>query len=158
MPSLQWDVQNYQGDIMSNKIYNAYGKWHVTTEGDCEGRTTKDLGVHEGFLDDIAFALGGEAFYGLRFSTAKELPPPNKRFPVTSTHVSLDIDSDTWGMPSKARVEYFKKLLLGRKTIVRDSNFYASVVLVLNEVEAKEVIKRGALAKLTAEEQKALGF
>ena len=25
----------------------AYGFWHVTTEGDCEGRSTTDLGVFE---------------------------------------------------------------------------------------------------------------
>lgn len=32
----------------------AYGFWHVTTEGDCEGRSITDLGVFEGNIDTIA--------------------------------------------------------------------------------------------------------
>ena len=46
---------------------NAYGLWEVTTEGDCEGKSTRKLGVYEGFIDDIAFALVGSCCYSLRF-------------------------------------------------------------------------------------------
>ena len=53
---------------VANETLNAYGLWQVTTEGDCEGRSIKDLGINEGFLDEIAFSLAGEACYGLRFS------------------------------------------------------------------------------------------
>ena len=31
---------------------NPFGIWHVTTEGDCEGRSTRDLGIHEGYIDE----------------------------------------------------------------------------------------------------------
>jgi hypothetical protein len=60
------DQRNY---IMSTKktIPSAYGTWNVTTEGDVEGRSTRQLGTHTGFIDDIAFKLADQAYYGLRF-------------------------------------------------------------------------------------------
>lgn len=45
----------------------AYGFWHVTTEGDCEGRSITDLGVFEGNIDTIALALADRCYYSLRF-------------------------------------------------------------------------------------------
>ena len=45
---------------MKNRVqYKAFGWWHVTTEGDDEGRTTRDLGYHYGYLDEIALRLAG---------------------------------------------------------------------------------------------------
>ena len=48
---------------------NPYGLWEVTTEGDCEGRSRKGLGVFEGYLDDIAFYLANKAYYTLEFKS-----------------------------------------------------------------------------------------
>lgn len=42
---------------------NPFGIWHVTTEGDCEGRSPRDLGFHEGYIDEIALALADKCFY-----------------------------------------------------------------------------------------------
>src|SRR5271155_5056847 len=81
--------------------YTSYGTWHVTTEGDCEGKSVKDLGVHTGFIDEIAFALGSQAYYSLTFELAKELPDPVKVKPVGTVNVVLNIDSGTWDMSPK---------------------------------------------------------
>ena len=40
-----------------------YGLWNVTTEGDCEGRSVRNLGTYEGNIDEIAFALADKCFY-----------------------------------------------------------------------------------------------
>ena len=58
------------------KQYAAYGLWQVTTEGDCEGKTTTNLGVHEGYLDDIAFSLGSRAYYSLQFQKMDKSKKP----------------------------------------------------------------------------------
>lgn len=50
---------------------NPVGMWEVTTEGDCEGRTTKQLGVHEGHIVDIARNLASQTGYGLHFRKLK---------------------------------------------------------------------------------------
>jgi hypothetical protein len=113
---------------MTKKL-SAYGTWHVTTEGDVEGRTTADLGVHEGYLDDIAFALGGKAYYSLHFEAARELPPPKKLKPVSRVHVTLDIGSGTWDMDAEQRRRYFERLFSGRDVEVEKGTFYASVLL-----------------------------
>lgn len=43
------------------------GWWDVTTEGDCEGRSITQLGIHYGHVAEIAFSLGGSGGYSLRF-------------------------------------------------------------------------------------------
>jgi hypothetical protein len=142
----------------------AFGTWKVTTEGDCEGRTTRDLGTHEGYLDEIAFALADRAYYGLRFSQAKPAKLDTKKPTGVSVPVSLDIETGTWDLSGSERVKYFKKLLEGSHTIVKPSKYYACVELRSTEDPAvmaeqlKRIKRDQALAKLTQDEREALGF
>jgi hypothetical protein len=48
------------------------GWWKVSTEGDCEGKSTRDLGLHYGHIGDIALALAGASYYALSFSPASD--------------------------------------------------------------------------------------
>ncbi len=141
---------------------NSYGMWHVTTEGDVEGRSTKDLGVHEGHLDDIAFALAGASCYKLTF----ELVDPNEwhsRAPRTEVCVALGVRSGTWDLNKNERANYFKQLLKGRDVTVEADDCYAAVNLIRGsdplrrEVARREALRSSARAKLTAEELAALG-
>ena len=141
-----------------------HGIWHVTTEGDCEGRTTKDLGIHEGYIDDIAFALAGSTCYKLDFRPVdvNEL----SRSPRTGTevHVCLPIESKTWDMRQPARADYFRRMLAGRDVAVSDSNYYAAVKLTRGtdpERQAaarRDALRNTALSKLNADEIAALGL
>lgn len=146
---------------MTKPTHAAYGIWHVTTEGDCEGRTTKDLGTHEGYLDDIAFALGEQGGYSLKFT---RVHPLELRPVCTKVHVSLDISSKTWDMKSDQRANYFRTLLVGRDVTIEESNYYAAATLIrgtspeARERAAREVVKARALSKLSPDEIKALGL
>lgn len=148
--------------MSAKQIIPAYGIWTVTTEGDCEGRSTTNLGTFEGFIDEIAFALAGQAMYGLRFDLAKDLNVVSK--PRTRVNISLDIDTGTWDMQGPARIEFFKRMLAGRNVSVVESNYFASVMLVdgssPEEILRKErdLKRKQALAKLTQEEQDLLGI
>jgi hypothetical protein len=53
------------------------GRWRVTTEGDCEGRTTWEFGVHVGHVADIAAALAPLAHYALDFKIEPEPTVPS---------------------------------------------------------------------------------
>lgn len=142
---------------------NGFGLWRVTTEGDCEGRTTKDLGIHEGFLDEIAFALAGSAMYGLRFSAVN-----TKGYLMysaqTQVNVSLDIETRTWDMTKDQRVNYFKKMLVDRPIEVAKSDYCASVKLtsgrnpIERELIARELRYKQALSKLSEEDILVLGL
>lgn len=44
------------------------GWWSITTEGDCEGRSTRDLGIHFGHVAELAFSLPEGPMYSYRFS------------------------------------------------------------------------------------------
>ena len=151
---------------MNTKSKNQYDQpeafWEVTTEGDCEGRSVRNLGVHFGFLDDIAFALADKCYYSLRF---KLVEPFDVSVPTaTKVNISLDIDSGTWDMSASRRQQFFANLLNGRDVAVKEGQSYASVELIKGktELERKEyekaMLKKQALAKLSPEERELLGF
>jgi hypothetical protein len=114
----------------SRKQYKALGWWHVTTEGDYEGRSVHDLGTHYGYLDDIAFALGGKSYYSLNFSAIDDpLVPPTTQKPVKWVSVVLDIDSGLWDKNYPERAEAVREILKDRPVVVKEGNYYASVIL-----------------------------
>lgn len=51
--------------------------YEVTTEGDCEGRSSRSLGIWKGNISDIAFHLADKMFYSLRFEPIT-INKPNK--------------------------------------------------------------------------------
>jgi hypothetical protein len=116
--------------MRERRQYEALGWWKVTTEGDCEGITTTDLGTHYGYLDDIAFQLGRKAYYQLQF---KAIDDPSKTIekmlPADSVSISLDIDSGTWDMTRHDRAQALRDILKGRPVSVEEGVYYASVVL-----------------------------
>ncbi len=143
---------------------SCFGFWSVTTEGDCEGRTTANLGVHEGYLDEVALRLAPKCYYALSMhwvdpkSLAQMLPMS------TTVNVALGIESGTWDMKPDERVEAFRALLLGRDVSVEAGQYFASVTLhagsdavsrAKKEIEARRQL---ALAKLSEEDKKALGL
>lgn len=140
---------------MLNAPYNnAYGIWHVTTEGDEEGCSVKSLGVHEGYIDQIAFALADKCMYVLYFSPAKplDMTPKAKR-----VHIQLGHDSDMWKMDATRRAAEVSNLLKGRPVSVYESCYSGSVKLETHEDTLADK-KRKALAKLTAEEREWFGL
>ena len=141
---------------------SSYGLWKVTTEGDCEGKTTRNLGIYEGNISDIAFYLKNKCEYSLRFSPAKATKIDSDD--VTHygcVNVSLDIDSGTWDMSPKDRVNYFEVLLYteNREHIitVEPGPYFASVKLVGYDSH-EEYVRKTALEKLTNEEKEVLGL
>ncbi|AEQ34284.1 hypothetical protein D307_gp180 [Bacillus phage Bastille] len=48
--------------------FESKGIWKVTTEGDEEGRSTRDLGIHKGDIIYIAQKLAQHEFYKLTFT------------------------------------------------------------------------------------------
>lgn len=135
---------------------NPYGVWQVTTEGDCEGKSVRNLGIHEGYIDDIAFALAGKEYYSLQFRAVDphELDMTPKKNTVS---VSLDIDSDTWDMKDNELVWFWQAMMKDRDVRVRKGTGFNTITLTSGR-RTVEDIRKDALAKLTAEERAALGL
>ena len=133
-----------------------YGFWQVTTEGDCEGKSVRNLGIHEGYIDDIAFALADKQYYSLQFSTVDphEMDMTPKRNEVS---VSLDINSETWNMKDNELVHFWQSMMKNRDVNVRKGMGH-NVVILTSGRRTVEDIRKEALAKLTAEERLALGL
>lgn len=115
------------GRKLQGDYANAFGTWEVTTEADCEGRTTKNLGIFTGYVDDIAKTLGGKGGYTLQF---KHLAIPEVRTSPRRVNISFDIDSGTWSMAPTARAEWARKLFKDRPVKVEECNYYAGITLV----------------------------
>lgn len=155
-------VRTTMNTVKNKKYTKAQAFWKVTTEGDCEGRSVRDLGMHFGYIDDIAFALADQSYYSLCF---KEIEPFDVSVPTgNKVNVTLDIDSKTWDMKMPERKAFMENLLQNRDTAVLDGEAYASVTLVMGKTEIqrqareKEMLKLQALAKLSDEERAVLGY
>jgi hypothetical protein len=102
-----------------------YGVWEVTTEGDDDGRTIKNLGIHCGYVDEIALMLSSACFYSLKFSRVTY----TKSNVGSSVSVVLDIESGTWDLSKEDRVDWFKKFFAERDVDVEPGDYFASVVV-----------------------------
>jgi len=122
-------------DNFPNPPYNSiHGLWRVTTEGDCEGRSTKSLGVFEGSIDEIAKSLARECFYTLRFTRVESREIPAAEVPAPkSVSVSLNIESGTWDLKPNERAAVARRLFQGRPVKVNEGTYYASFVLNFEE-------------------------
>ena len=137
---------------------NPYGIWEVTTEGDCEGKTTRRLGVYSGYIDEIALALADKCCYSLQFSQLNIVKVDNTFTPKCKTvTVNLDINSGTWDMSAHERVLAMEKVFKDRPVYIKQGQAYASFCIetIKQTVEEK---KQYALSKLTDEEKKILGL
>lgn len=133
--------------------FNTFGTFVVTTEGDCEGRTTKHLGTYTGFIDEIAFGLADKQYYSLRFreTTKDELP-------VDRGAKRVNISMDAFGT-GEARHKAAARMFSDRPVQVRECQNYGAITLTRNvspEDEAR-IARELALAKLSPEDRQALG-
>ena len=113
------------------------GTWEVTTEGDVEGRTERNLGVFEGHIVDIALRLRKKCFYSLRFNPfVKEEVFDDSIQIGDEVSVVLDISSGTWDMNQDQRVRaistWINKSPLKdcRACDVQKHNYFASVKII----------------------------
>lgn len=134
---------------------SSYGRWNVTTEGDVEGRTTIQLGTHEGHIDEIALHLAKKCYYSLTFKLVEPITtfePAKKK-----VNVQLDIESGTWDMKSEELVDKMKELFADRPVHVEPCNYYASFTIA-TEKNIREEDKKAALNKLSDYEKELLGL
>ena len=146
--------------MKANPAYqNSFGWWSVTTEGDCEGKSTKNLGTYRGHIDEIAFHLADKCYYSLCFHRMKDEEMTDFVPKKTSVNVSLDIDSGTWELQGQNRINFFVNMLKDRPGIfVDEGTSYSSVTLKTNKISEKDLARQKALEKLTPDERKLLGI
>jgi hypothetical protein len=137
-----------------NKYKTTYGLWQVTTEGDVEGKSTTQLGTHEGYIDEIALHLADKQFYGLTF---KQIKPIEKFEPTRSkVNVQLAIDSGTWDTGREQLAAEMREFFADRPVHIEPCNYYASFTITTEKDIRAEDIRR-AKAKLTDYEKELLG-
>lgn len=152
------------GSILPKKYQEPFQIWKVTTEGDCEGRSTRDLGIHRGYIDEIAFALADKVMYSLQFKPVTLNDLEGLTTTRNEVDISFDIDSKTWNMSAEDRAMVMRSLLSNRPVDVRAGNYFASVKLSRKETEEQKQMRlhKTAIEKvakcLSPEEFQALGL
>lgn len=141
------------------------GVWSVTTEGDEEGRSVRQLGAYVGHFDDVALHLADKAYYGLRMKYSSQ-HQQTLRKTGSEVQVSFDIDTGTWDQTTSERAESVRKWLQanGRTEVrIEDGQFYASVKLqgarTPTELKrlADKIERDNLLSRLTDREKELLG-
>lgn len=138
---------------------STYGLWKVETEGDCEGRTKKDIGIYKGYVDEIALHLADKCLYSLMF-TKLNIKHKEKYVPVSDkVNICFNIDSNTWNMNSIDRVNEMKTFFADRPCEIEKSNYYGSFVIRNDKkVNKEDIEKMKALKKLSKRERDLLGL
>ncbi|AFQ96441.1 hypothetical protein [Bacillus phage vB_BceM_Bc431v3] len=113
--------------------FDPEGTWKVTTEGDCEGRSTKQLGTYEGHILDVVRQLAGQAYYQLTFERvqaqrATKLTKGSKR--CVQFHVTGDRET-MQKLPSGDSNAQFRALAqhLRDGESLKEGNYYNAVEL-----------------------------
>ena len=134
----------------------AYGFWHVTTEGDCEGRSIIDLGVFEGNIDTIALALADRCYYYTLYFTAVDPTAYDKAPKKDEINISIYGASGMYDMTKEERLDAMRNMLKDRPVFVRDGD-RADTFIISTKQESREKRRQKVLDKLTAEERELLG-
>ena len=138
------------------------GLWKVSTEADCEGRSTRDLGIYRGNWYEIALHLADRSGYSLTFEKIDET---KFTLPKTFTRDKVDVGfRDCVGTDFKAMLKDVPKY-------VSDSGFefergrwdgHITVCRPRTDEEKTAAIKARAMDKiaqvLSKEEREALGL
>lgn len=114
---------------------NVCGVWVVTTEGDLEGRTRKDLGIHAGYIDDIAKELACSCYYSLHFEYVGEYRELDNDKEIKEVNVMFSIESGLWDADPDELAEVISKLFnkYNRPVTVERGNYFASFKLVFGD-------------------------
>lgn len=142
---------------MDKYNYTIYGTFKVTTEGDCEGKTTKYLGMYTGYIDEIALTLADKCGQSLTFH---QIFPETLKFQPKrkEVRISFYFDSGVYNFrTAEEKFNYFKELFKDRDVVVDDAGWSCGCILKSNAKTLEE--KRAEiLAKLTDEEKEILGL
>lgn len=121
-------MNNKVNDIINNKI------WEVTIHGDCEGRSTRNLGFYEGYIEDIAFYLHPKSVYNsLSFEKVyninnKEVIKINES--NITNYINKEIHLTLWDLSllEKEEANYcVSKLFKNKSIIVSNSSEYVTI-------------------------------
>ena len=148
---------NYYNEKILNPMYsNSLGLWEVTTEGDCEGRTTRDLGTYYGNFDEVAFHVADKVMYKL---TLTKIEPTNEFTPkADNVLIQFNMNSGMYHMTPEQTEPIWNSLLKDRPANVKDNRYGSQIVLELEQNMNNKRIRQAALNKLTAEERRLLNL
>lgn len=125
--------------------------WQVTTEGDCEGRSTKTLGYFKGGVDEIAMHLANQCYYTLSFSKIEV----KNAYNLEPTGVSVEVNnygSSVQTLLDNCNSDDITHEMKGHNSIIFKQHKLSAEQIKMNNLKAK------ALSKLSAEERQALGL
>ncbi|UXQ89020.1 hypothetical protein Thu_177 [Bacillus phage Thurquoise] len=111
--------------------FDPEGVWKVTTEGDCEGRSTRKLGTYEGHILDIVRQLAGQAYYQLAFERAKTATVATKLYKGSKRSVQFHVTGDREKLPSGDSNAQFRALEQHTRDgeSLKEGNYYNAVEL-----------------------------
>lgn len=110
--------------------FNPEGVWKVTTEGDCEGRSTRQLGTYEGHILDVVRQLAGQAYYQLTFERVKP-EVAIRRYKGSRRSVQFHVTGEREKLPSGDSNAQFRALAqhLRDGESLKEGNYYNAVEL-----------------------------
>jgi hypothetical protein len=112
-------------NLSTKDLKSKASTWRVWTDGDCEGKSIKEIAIVQGKALEIIKAFGDQAFYNLNLELSNKTVTINE---LPKKKIYKDIHFHIWGLDNQdlALVE-LKKLY--PKANLSKSNFWKSLKL-----------------------------
>lgn len=154
------EIPMKEKEVNHNSEYNIpsrYGYWQVSTEGDEEGKSIRNLGVFHGNIDEIAFALADRVMWSLDFKQINPDDIPAPKNYKTRINICLDLKDVPYSDYEK-RIKIMQQMLSGTNISVEKGNAFGNVAIIRPEDpdRIKEHKIEKVLNKLTDEEKELL--
>ncbi|ANY29339.1 hypothetical protein [Bacillus phage PK16] len=110
--------------------FDPEGVWKVTTEGDCEGRSARQLGTYEGHILDVVRQLAGQVYYQLTFERVKP-EVAIRRYKGSRRSVQFHVTGEREKLPSGDSNAQYRALAqhLRDGETLKEGNYYNAVEL-----------------------------
>lgn len=122
--------------------------YEVKTYNDCEGRSTKLLGIYQGKVQDIALHLADEAVYHLLIKPISIQQAGNPTRKTVEVHFS-GFNQNSSGLVNTELATKYNSTYLGCGEVTYD---------IRSKQELDEMKRKSALSKLSSEEKALLGL
>ena len=160
------NTSNTPSEVLVKPPYdNPYGVWKVSTEDDIDGRSMRNLGVYEGFVDEIALYLADKSVYELQFEAVVPTKIDAKTHPATRNQVNVmfGFDSRLSSLPHNERTARMRHVFSKRPCVIEDSTNYGCISIRAKQSLSEEELEhrrkvRSILEKLSDDDLDILGI
>ena len=119
-------LNNIEVEYLLNQVNedykSVYGVWRVKAEEECTGVSNSNLGIYEGYIDEIAIVLARKPYRSLIFESVRSVNEPKHISELSSINIKFDYKAGFQGMQNKEAVKVLNEIFKERDVEISESD------------------------------------